>query len=444
MKTIEIRLGILGIKDGKEFVPAKGIILHENPDLDCAGVVWLLRHCGITYGRIWYQSTRKDGLVGGKTSVQWLEEGWILADVGAAMSERPNGQLTHLDHHPQTYYPGECATSICFKLLLTCVPEKIDEKVEKIVKFITARDLRGGQMFLDLAHIIKIWAPKLPANEVVEYTVSALEAFYGFTHSTREFNCSIFNQKFTEFANGKKEVPELLLFHHNKIISGKTDNIPDILSVATEGTKDLIRFILEEAYDDQKEFQHAKRVFAALPKIQLGNRDFLVACDTDNRQFQKVSLKNGASIIVVRNGKKQIQIFTQKTARIKIGDIMAAVRCEELRKRGLMEPVNFAELHKDGTSAVIPIWHFFKTGGMILNGSHTTPNQEPTALSLEEIIDIIRKVQMSYMPVCKGGKYNCVGRKCLIYNWGQENCRKLRGESINIPNRKKEIVLMAQ
>lgn len=232
--------------------------------------------------------------------------------------------------------------------------------------------------------------------------------------------------------------------YNERISAGKIDNIPDILSIITAETDDLVRFILEEAYDDQKEFQEAEKLFASAAQIHLGNHNFLVACDTNSRQFQKVALRNGAAVIVVRNAKKQVQIFTQKTAGIKIGDVAAAIRYEELRKRGHSETVNFAELHKDGTSALIPIWHFFKQGAMLLNGSHTTPDQEPTALSLEEIVDIIQKVQMSYMPLCKGGKYNCAGGKCLIYNWGQENCRNLRKESINIPGGEKKIVLMAR
>lgn len=314
--------------------------------------------------------------------------------------------------------------------------------MEKIVRFITSRDLKSGQQFLDIAHITKIISPKLPANEVVEYVVSALEAFHGYTPRTKELKRYIFIQTFKKFAKDKKEIPQILLRYYERISAGKSDNIPDILSITTAETEDLIRFILEEAYDDQKEFQETEKVFASLTKINIGNHNFLVTCDTNSRQFQKVALRNGAAVIVVRNAKGQVQIFTQKIAGIKINDIAAAIRYEELRKRGHSETVNFAELHKDGTSALIPIWHFFGTGGMLLNGSHTTPDQEPTALSLEEIIDIIKKVQMSYMPVCKGGKYRCAGGKCLIYNWGQENCRKLR-ESIDIPSGEKKVVLTA-
>lgn len=251
-------------------------------------------------------------------------------------------------------------------------------------------------------------------------------------------------QTFKEFAKDKKEIPKLLERYRENIAAGKADNIPDILSVTSTETRDFVRFILEEAYDDQMEFRQAERIFDASTKIRLNDRNFLVACDTDNRQFQKVALRNGAAVIIVRNGKKQVQIFTQKNAGINISDIAAAIRYEELRKGGLQETVNFAELHKDGTSELIPIWHFFKTGGMLLNGSHTTPNQKPTMLSLEEISDIIVAVQTSYMPLCKGGRYDCTGKKCLIYNWGQERCQKLRREPINIPSREKKVVLTAQ
>ncbi len=439
MKTIVIEEGKLGIKDGNKFMPAKGIIMHEKPDIDCAASKWLFELFGISTGKIHFKSAGEDGLVEGKTLEQWLDEGWVLVDIGGNATKRPDpNTVTHLDHHPQSYYPNDCAATLCLKLIS---PKIEDPILIKIINFVRARDITSSQQFLDLAHVAKIFANKLPSSETMQYVVSGLNAFYQRSVAGKKPDKKLFLEIFNEFAKDKPEIPELMLRYQEKAAEGKTQNILDILSITSWKTQDLVRFVLEETYNDQMGYRKAEKLFDTTKKIPLSANKFLVYQETGNHQFQKVALKNGATIIVLKNKKGQVQIFTQKTDNVNIEDIAAALRFEEKSHDGTKEVLNFAELRKDGISSFAPNWYLFKKGGMLLNGSSTTPNQKPTALESSLIIDIIQKARSDYMPYCKGGRKSCGGEKCKIYGWGLDRCQKAR--RLNIPskfNRKKEIV----
>ncbi len=423
---IKIAGNVLGIEQEGKFTPAKGVITHERPDLDALVPLWMFRYLGIKIGEIQFKSSGENGLVEGKTPNEWLKEGFVLIDVGAGESKRPDGEVKHFDHHPATYYPDQCSTSLVFEFIASKIniTDRDKERLEKLVNFVKNRDLRGGQQFLDLAHICKILAVKIPPKELYQYVSEALTVYI----DNQEPDAKLFEKTFNEFANGKK-LPLLLKRYWKNFSENKTQNIPDVLRITDLKTKNFVRFVLEEAFFDQTEFGSAEELFQKAKKVPLNGDKFMAIVETDNNQFLKVALREKATLVVVKNSKGHVQIFTQKKDGVDVADIAAAIRYEEARISGNKELVNFEILHRDGTSEIAKNWHLFKQGGMLLNGSLTTPDQKPSALNLEKITEIIQKAYGSYMPLCKGGWHEC-SMNCNLYGWGLDRCHgKRRQES---------------
>lgn len=420
---IKIKNNVLGIEDKGNFTPVKGVITHKSPDIDALVPPWMFKYQRIQIGQVYFKSAGEGGLIEGKTPQEWLKEGFILIDVGAGESKRPEDEeIKHFDHHPATYYPDQCSTSLVFEFIASKInmTDGDKERLEKLVNFVRSRDLRGGQQFLDLAHICKILAIKIPAEELYQYISEALTVYID--NQEKQPNVNLFEKIFNEFANGKK-LPLLLKRYWKNFLEGKTQNIPDVLRITSPKTKDFIRLVLEEAFFDQTEFENAGEIFQKTKKIPLNADKFMAVAETDNNQFFKVALREGAILVVVKNSKGHVQIFTQKKDGVNIADIAAAIRYEEARLSGNKELVNFEALHRDGTSEIAKNWYLFKHGGMLLNGSSTTPDQKPTGLGLEKITETIQIAHSSYMPLCKGGQYEC-SINCNLYGWGLERCQR--------------------
>lgn len=436
---IAINNSTLGITNNGEFTPAKGVITHVNPDLDALATPIMLELLGISFGAIEFKSSGKGGLVESKTAEDWLKEGWILADIGGGESKRKDLGITHFDHHPPTFYPEQCAMTIALNFVSseTEIPKETMEKLEKLVKFVKNRDIHGGQGFLDLSHICKILSNKMPP-EILYMLIR--KAIIVLLDEKMGSDKKLLTEIFSNFSKNRK-LPGLLARYQRNLVAGKIPNIPDLLAITDKTTANFVRYVLEEAYHDQMLFVEAEELFKETEKIPLYRNKFMVVAETDNNQFLKVSLRNGATIVVIKNGMGHVQIFTQKRDNVNISDITAAIRFEELTLFDYNSiPINFEALRKDGTSSVSQNWYLFKQGGMLLNGSSTTPDQEPTALPLYSITDIILKAVRNYMPSCNQGTDECKKVKCPIYQWGLERCqRKYRQEGsdrIQLMNKK--------
>jgi hypothetical protein len=428
---IVIQNGILGIKDNGEFIPSKGIITHVNPDADALLTPAMLEYLGINFGALEFKSSGKGGLVEGKTAEEWLKDRWILVDVGGGESKRQDLGITHFDHHPPTFYPEQCAMTIALNFVSSEIeiPKETMEKLEKLARFVKNWDIHGGQGFLDLSHICKTLSNKVPPEILYGFIKKAMIALLDEEMGS---DAKLLTEIFSEFSKVRK-LPEPLARYQKNLVAGKIPNIPNLLTITDKQTVAFVKYVLEEAYHDQMLFVEAEEFFKEAKKIPLYHDKFMVVAETDNNQFLKVSLKNGATIIVIKNSTGHVQIFTQKRDNVNVSDIAAAIRFEELTLFDSKSiPINFEALHRDGTSSISTNWYLFKQGGMLLNGSSTTPDQEPTALFLDSITDIILKVVRNYMPSCNRGIDECKKVKCPIYQWGLERCqRKYREEGSN-------------
>ncbi len=399
---IVIKNNILGIEHEGKFTPAEGLIGHVAPDIDLLTAIWLLKHFGIETGRMVFKSA-KEGLVEDKTPSQWLKEGWILVDVGGESEKCTPDNLTHLDHD-HFLGNGRCSTSIVFELICSSmdVNQGEKEKLEKLVRFVTSTDLKGGQQFFDLSHMCKILNLKVTPEKLYKRISMALTVYLESLDSkpNKKLLMDLFNEIIKERRIDYRQVGGPMKKYFDRVSKDKAGNIPDLLRITDEKTRSLVRAILKEEIDKQVNFQ--KDSFE-VGEALLGHKSpmriywlnktrkkFMVTAHTDSTEFHKAALNKGASIVAKQNSKGQIQIFTQKRDRVNIAKIAGRIRSEEFKIRNGEEfPLNPEILLTDGTIDEVPNYHLFIQGGMFLNGSFTAEDQEPTILSLDRTAELI-------------------------------------------------------
>ena len=440
-REIVIENGALEIKnqDGKTVFPTPTIITHPNPDLDVVATFFIFDLYKIKYGEIEFKSNGENGLVEGKTAEEWLRDGCILVDVGGNEEPEESGErLIHLDHSHDSSNKDKCATTICLNLIRQDAGAEPDELLIKLVNFVRRNDLQGGRGFLDLANICKVALEKLENRDKLSYMEVLLNAYIS---NNGEPGTELFCEIFTEFAKDKKKIPQKLLDYLNRVQKGETRNIPDLVRVTKPETRDLVRLILEETYLSQIEYQEAKMLYQRAKKTVLKGKILLVSSKTDNPQFHRAALGNGADIIAVGRSNGHVQIFTQKKTRGKnLEDIVVAIRAEEAYINRDPLP-DLADLRKDG---IFGVWYYFKVAGMFMNGSLTAEDQRKTKIGLGGTEQIIIEVQNGHMPYCKGGKYSC-SKECDLYPLSFANCRRHRAEESTLNNeqaRKGEVPIL--
>lgn len=402
---VKIEKGILGTSDGKFFKPANMMVTHPTPDIDALGPAVIASILDIHFGKLVFEAAESNGTIYGKSAQQLLEQGVIAVDIGGG----------ELDHHPAGNFPGQRATSRFYELLPA---ELKNKKLDSFVKFVTDRDTRRTQQPFDLSHIVKIFARNNDDKTVCFYTQELFNAWMKLNGS--QPNKALFLEIYEEFAKGKS-VPATIQKYVENVRQDKTSNIPDLLRVTTEETRDLIKIILFDEMQSQLEFNEAVKILRTAPRIPLSNLQaekdfedrFLTYCATDNKQFVKAGLYEGFSVIIVKNSKGQVQIFSQANHHIPMSDIASAIVAEEIKVSG-----------NEGEQR----WYFHQAAKSLLNGSRTTPNQIPTTLSLEKIVEIntaVFKINNGWLPFCKGGKFPC-SKECDYFLWQVSMCQETR------------------
>ncbi|MCK5123382.1 MAG: hypothetical protein KAQ87_04535 [Candidatus Pacebacteria bacterium] len=437
-REIVIENGILKIRDldGNTVFPT--MIAHPNPDSDVAATFFALDLYKIKYGEVEFKSNSENGLVEEKTAEEWLRDGYILVDVGGnGEPEKVGGRLIHLDHSHDLSNKDTCATTICLDLIKRDMEAKPDELLIKLVNFVRRNDLRGGRGFLDFADICKVALAKLEDHEKLLYMKALLNAYI---NNKGEPNSELFCEIFAEFAEGKKNIPQKLLDYLKMVQEGKTQNIPDLVRVTNPEAASLVRLILEETYLSQMEYREAEMLCRRIKEVILVGGISLVSLETDNPQFHRAALSNGADIIAVKRSNGHVQIYTRKSKKgINLEDIVVAIRAEEACANGDQLP-NLADLRRDGAFGV---WYYFKAGGMLMNGSSTANAQRKTKLGFKKkVAPTIVAVQNGYMPYCKG-RYPC-SKECDLYLLNFANCRRYRATAENKGSRKGETLILAR
>lgn len=431
--------GNLKIRIGGVIIDVVEMISHPTPDLDAMAWYLIGTYCGVSMPKPVFEAMDKSGLIRGKTPEALLFEGVITVDTG-------KGQF---DHHPADQFPNECATSRFYKIIPL---EMKNEILDKFVRFVIDRDTRRTQYPLDLSHIAKVLATNNKPRDVLSYMNMAFEAYMSlYIYDEKDKVKEELNKRktlllsiFKEFSeNNKKKIPEIIQKYMRQVEDDKTSNIPDLLRITTPDTRDIVILILEELYQNQCEFDEAAEIIKTVPRIPIGADQrmtvkggndkefgdrFLTYVVTDNKHFVKAALHEGFSVVIIKNSKGQVQIFSQINHFVPMEDIARAVIAEEIRLSG-----------PDGEKR----WYYHKAAIALLNGSFTTPNQIPTAIPIEGIAEAIVDIcaiHNGYLPFCKGGKLNCSPR-CHCYSLMVSKCQQIR-EKQKETNGRGEMVIM--
>lgn len=213
--------------------------------------------------------------------------------------------------------------------------------------------------------------------------------------------------------------------------------------------------ILEEPMTEEKKlFDLAVEEFAASGKTSFINRKNgkklkLAVVVSDNPRMKRylTSKKFGADIVVLKNSKGNVSIFSQL---YRGEDIVSALRVEERKGDPKAIQVGFSQLRAETCgSADCPsdqIWYHQllftekkndvttvvdrrRGGSNIFNGS-LTKEVPPTKLGLEKIVDIVSHAMddtyffTQFADGCRKGI--CVKSQCPLYKYGFARCGEIR------------------
>lgn len=157
---------------------------------------------------------------------------------------------------------------------------------------------------------------------------------------------------------------------------------------------------------------------------------------SNNPQIAKYARsKHGGNVgvVIVKTSTGNVQILPNHEFNLNMSDTVSIIRYEEQRKRGRFLTTRWPDLVKEGIVPGAECWYFQRNGWMILNGSLSNPNVEPTKLSLEEILEIVKigVSPRSFLPIRQS---TCTENKCTSsrqnpcpwYDWGMQRCKKAR------------------
>jgi hypothetical protein len=128
-----------------------------------------------------------------------------------------------------------------------------------------------------------------------------------------------------------------------------------------------------------------------------------VLMNNDDPDLVKIARIKGADIIINRNSKGQVQIFTRGRyddngipyAFLSLDLIVGHLRIQEILARGggmdMLPNVN-CQTAADVNVPGADLWHYVREGGYVLNGSDQAgPGVEPTKLALSAIMELVKK-----------------------------------------------------
>lgn len=146
-----------------------------------------------------------------------------------------------------------------------------------------------------------------------------------------------------------------------------------------------------------------------------------------------------AAIVIQKRSSGNIQIFSNKRYRLDVAEIARVIRTAERKVRGLGDEIlDWKKLEGEQPVAGAECWTYHKGGGMLLNGSLTTPEVEPTKIPFDQLVQlVVMTLDQTVFPdsrlaQCSAGR--CTATKnnpCGLYDYGLKRCRRIRYRSYN-------------
>lgn len=302
------------------------ILTHVNPHMDEIMAIWLLRKFG---------AKAFNGVDTSK--VCFYNAGWAAETKGKTPAQLEKEGILCLgilggnfDEHPNNErgrIEDECAASLVARHLGMFS----DPTLQKILKYVVNTDVKSNHGIFDLATLVKDMHDNNPNGnaETVEWAIKAIDAKFA---SARQFGLS----------------------------DDEWARVGQVHQIDCGGIPATVAII---AGSD----------------------------NTKMSQFARTNLK--ALLVVQKTPAGQVYLFTNRelasTYWLPMGTLVGKIRDAEQQKHG-RPPLDFKLLEADGSLEDCPEWYYGMKGEMLLNGSRSHPEVPPTALSLEEILSIIR------------------------------------------------------
>lgn len=114
----------------------------------------------------------------------------------------------------------------------------------------------------------------------------------------------------------------------------------------------------------------------------------MVVINSDNTQLGPASRKLGYDIALVQNSQGNVNITTNLKRNLWLNNVVALIRVEESKARGV--DVSKLKLDREGTLKEVPNWHLHEgVPTQLYNGTLTASCVEPTAISLDRLVQLV-------------------------------------------------------
>jgi hypothetical protein len=281
---------------------------------------------------------------------------------------------------------------------------RLEERLEGTLKEVLRCDTKNGVSPTQLANLIK--AKHRVNNGANQHGTLrwAYDAFDAIVFGTwdESFDICVAWNEFLD-AGGDKHEAHIVERVKNHVL-GTSDRlnhlVTEMASIAGMMKPDMRSAWLATAFDvllrDAELYEQALREVnetGRIVEIETGkNPEPVCVITTDNEHATSAFSERAglASMLITRNSVGHTGIFISPRSQLPIKYLTAMIRMAEYGSRtGRLLPANGADT--DGTLKECPQWHLANSR-MLLNGSLTHPEVEASALSLDEIIDIVSSV----------------------------------------------------
>lgn len=255
-------------------------------------------------------------------------------------------------------------------------------------------------------------------------------------HVNGDYTCAHLVAKFLD-AIDRPELQKILQFCKRVDYDGKSmpfdlhstmKEMYDFFGDGDDGMQTVYNWAMqaiESHVSGQRQFHACADEFGKTGKIINGGPIKIALVESDNSKMQKwVRHTHSADVICQKKSSGNMMIFTtpDKVKKvIDMRDLVRIVRMVELQKRRKQMP-KWYNLEAVGTIEECPWWYYYANGSQLFNGTSTSPDVEPTALSLN---DVAKAVAISCAPTIDSCKIACY-KACKKYQFGLIACRQKR------------------
>lgn len=319
----------------------------------------------------WYGGTQYPGFREGYTMTYWRGPRELVPDVETLAAQ---GILAigigggAFDEHPSLNGEGRKLRQCCATLVAKTLGVDHLPAVRHILKWVERNDTQGSSDQWDLSHMIGRLHRLHPENPA-------------FVEHWANLGIDAMLCEKTQFRGNPTTLQNIIgALHRNLYVEN-----PAAVHAWTK-----VGFDAWEAESTHfhtvvaREFPNYRQVW------DLPNGQKLVVLQTDDElapRYATYLYGEQLGLTVIRNSRGNTQILANKKGGLRLGGAVVALRRAEMLGKGI-DP-NGTYLASDGQVAGAEEWTYHPAAQSLMNGSLTAPEVMPTALSLQEVCDLV-------------------------------------------------------